>query len=84
MLVILAPESGDKEDLQVNQMALLADLVDLMFFSELSLLYHQDRLTRPPMRSRPSNIVTFRPCWASTSAHLSPETPAPTTQTMYI
>ena len=33
MLVILAPKSHETDDLQVNQMALLAALVDLMLIS---------------------------------------------------
>ena len=37
--------------------------------------------TRPPIRSRPSSIVTLTPFLVSTSAALNPAIPAPTTQT---
>ena len=37
--------------------------------------------TRPPIRSRPSSIVTVIPFSDNTSAHLKPENPAPTMQT---
>ena len=38
-------------------------------------------LTRPPTRFRASNIVTCKPCWRRTSAHLRPANPPPTMHT---
>lgn len=65
MLVFFVQKAHEEEneDIQVNQMALLAELVDLMLVSyNESSLPSRPQLTRPPMRSRPSSMVTFRPC----------------------
>lgn len=37
--------------------------------------------TLPPTRSRPSRMVTRKPCWSKTSAQRRPATPAPTIPT---
>ena len=48
----------------------------------LSLEHHLEKVTRtrPPIRSRPSRIVTLAPFLVSISAALNPAIPAPTTQ----
>lgn len=64
----------------------LRDDLDECFDEPALLLSREHHLgenprTRPPIRSRPSSIVTVTPFLVSTSAALKPAMPAPTTQT---
>ncbi len=77
----LVHRSISEVDSQVIDVIGLAELVHLSLINYLYLTNCIDLLTRPPIRSRPSRIVTFKPLWDKTSAHLSPAKPAPTMQT---